>query len=502
MPDQPDQWELPVSFGVHGKTGQLLPGIDEASFVNFYRKEEDPNAKAALDQKKEQSEGHLGTSAAEVEDPNDLSQVGWGVIYSKSVTENIKAALKPLIDKRQAEAGDLYRCFEGPDSFLESDVDAHGWLKRPKKGQEKPVSLVDPVNPSKGVPYYILIVAPPDEISFDFQYELDLQFAVGRLWFPTEAEFSQYVHSLLRYENEKEPVTTARQAAIFAPKHDFDRPTQQFSRFVAEPFAADRTLFSKGPRKFGLQTFLGADATRANLESIFTGDIPNGPPALLFTGSHGMGFDSGVPEQAPAQGALLCQDWPGFGDISEEYYYAGHHLPSNAKLHGMIHFFFACYSAGWPQLDNFAAMGDQPMEVAPKPGLARLPQAMLSHPNGGALAVIGHVDRAWPHSFRSVDQVVQIESFRDVTAGILSGKTRLGEAMDKFNAKWSMLASQLTALRTRWAGRDTDASGFETQTAKKLASLWVAHDDARNYIIFGDPAVRLRRDAMPPLEGI
>jgi hypothetical protein len=116
--------------------------------------------------------------------------------------------------------------------------------------------------------------------------------------------------------------------------------------------------------------------------------------------------------------------------------------------------------------------------------MSRLPEKMLTHPNGGALAAFGHVDRAWPHSFRSARAGAQVQGFRDVMGRLLRGE-RLGQATDQFDVRKAALSFELADVRrnANYGARVSD---------KKLASLWVARNDARDYVVLGDPAVRLR----------
>ena len=76
----------------------------------------------------------------------------------------------------------------------------------------------------------------------------------------------------------------------------------------------------------------------------------------------------------------------------------------------------------------------------------------------------------------------QIEGFRTVMNRIMSGQ-RIGHATDRWNQRWAML--------DRTGGR-TESQCRRVGDSDQLQNLWIARDDARNHIVFGDPAVRLR----------
>ena len=156
-------------------------------------------------------------------------------------------------------------------------------------------------------------------------------------------------------------------------------------------------------------------------------------------------------------------------------------------MHGLIHFLFACYGGGCPTHDNFGlGTGQPPKQLMQAPIVARLPQRLLAK---GALASVAHVDRAWAYSFQS-NGFPQVQEMRNVMVRILMGQ-RVGEATTDLNKQWAVASAQLhEAQDTR------KAFGEQLMSNAQLATKWVARNDARNYIILGDPAVRLRTEAM------
>ena len=106
--------------------------------------------------------------------------------------------------------------------------------------------------------------------------------------------------------------------------------------------------------------------------------------------------------------------------------------------------------------------------------------------------MLAHVDRAWAYSFRT-GKNAQTQGFRDVIGRMMRGD-RLGQATDQFNIRWAALSTELSDNLDR-------ARKGMVLDPRVLANQWVARDDARNYVLFGDPAVRLRASEqdMPPL---
>lgn len=472
--------DAPIPFGVHLDTGRPLTGLTEEAVEALLGAEREPTAESIVLSGRTDAAGVAYAVEGGI-DSNDLDQAGWGVIYSPGVTQEIKDALQPLLEHRKAQA-EPFVIFDGPTGYKPGDR-AVDWLKRRNV-------RMDVVNPENGIPFYLLLVGPPDEMPFEFQYTLDIYWGVGRLWFDTADEFRRYAESVVAYETASS-VPTSRQCAVFATEHDFDDATQVFMRQVAKPLCQDEgggsSRFWRRAR-FGLQPYLGNDATRSRLEDILRGK-DGGPPALLMSGTHGLECRPDDPRQAELQGAVICQDWTGYGAIQPEHWFDAAQVPADARLSGMIHFFFACYGGGTPEFDNYDRLGATPRRIAPKPFFSSLPQRMLSHPHGGALAVLAHIERAWAYSFQSQRRGAQIQGFRDVIGRLLRGE-RIGQATDMFNMRWAAIATELSDLQADLA-RGSDVS------MSTLGNLWVARDDARNYMILGDPAVRLRVEDMP-----
>lgn len=420
------------------------------------------------------SEPHLAPRAGV--DAQDLGESGWGVVFGSDVDESSRQALGPLLALRREQAGDLYNDFPGERAFRPGDTKG-SFLRRSGVG-------FGPVNPRR-VPYYLLLVGSPESIPYSFQYQMDVQYAVGRLHFTAPEQYADYAESVVgadRRVSARPPKLT-----LFGVRNPDDPATQVTADHLIAPLA--RLARHKPAWKFDLR--LGQDATRAAFVDLLQKDDA---PALLVSASHGLWFPRGHSLQRSRQGAILCQDWPGpvrhVGPIPEAYYVSGDQIASSARFGGMVAFLFGCYTGGTPRKDGFAHLsGTEREEIAPHSFLASLPEHLLGRP-GGALAVIGHVERAWLCSFYSEQVGRQAEAFDSTIRSLLDG-WRVGAAMEWLNSLHAELASDLVIALEERKYRRPRCEEETTSDDEALASAWTANNDVRGHIVIGDPAVRL-----------
>ena len=122
-------------------------------------------------------------------------------------------------------------------------------------------------------------------------------------------------------------------------------------------------------------------------------------------------------------------------------------------------------------------------QIAPHAFVGGLPRRLLAHPKGAALAVIGHVERAWGYSFMWPRVGEQLDTFESTLSAVMNGK-RLGAAIEYFNDRYAALTTELEDEKDNLQyGAIPDPMG--------ISGLWTARNDARNYVILGDPAVRI-----------
>jgi hypothetical protein len=463
--------------GINGATGRydVAPMTADAfSRIVLGTVPAKPGDKAHLEElkRRRQRDNEAHYAPKEGVDPKKLEETGWGVIFSFGADPAVYEALSPLLQLRRQQAGERYREYLGPDAYRGATADSlaeskQDFLKRHGAGP----GPVDPLI----VPYYLLIVGDPESIPFRFQYQLDVQYAVGRIHFESIADYAAYAQTVVAAETGA--LALPRRAAIFGVANNGDGATRMSHDELAQPLAE----WAATQPGWTVDKIVNGDATKARLASLLHSDAP----AFLFTASHGMCYNNGDARQLAQQGALLCQDWPGpsFQEtIPDDFFFCGEDVAGDARIFGTIAMHFACFGAGTPQLSDFSTEGPPPA-IAPKSFLGRLPQRLLAHPRGGALAVIGHVERAWGCSFHWDRAGSQTEVFKSTIKRLTEGHP-VGSALEYFNGRYAELSSYLSsALEDVKFGAAVDPY--------LLSGLWTANNDARSYALIGDPAVRL-----------
>lgn len=470
--------------GIDGSTGEYafrasLPEVSQAVGSSQVDPSELADSTAWLTELKNRNDRSLRDG-----DPRDLSKSGWGVIFAEDdpLAQGIREALDKLLRLRKDQAGTArghyYQEYIGSEGYRKGDT-KQSFLRRKGVGPGA-------ADPDK-MPYYLLLIGSPQQIPFSFQYQLDVEYAVGRLCFATLDEYKAYADSVCKAEGEllrrRRP-----KAVFFGVENPDDDITPVISNDLLAPLAGDH---ARRPG-WDVQLVLGEAANRKRLASLLGGEET---PDLLVTGSHGLLFQADDSRQRRHQGALLCSDWRGPKEseekklkFTEDLFFSGEHVESSStRLHGLVSFHWACFSAGTPAEDDFTLGGRK--FLTPEAFVANLPQRLLGHPKGGALAVIGHVERVfgcsilWPESLPSEKTFRWIQPFEDIFRRLAAGHP-VGSALEVFGKRYAELSTELNAeLEQNVLAK--------CLPGEEIFPTWTACHDARNYVVLGDPAVRI-----------
>lgn len=491
QPDEPQLDNLVLINGINGATGDYLVSPisvkDAAQAMRDFKPDDEDAAKEKSIEVIRQKAQQKTFGLPDFVEPEDLDETGWAIVFHKDEDPKVKAALKRLYDHRLKMIRDEFGAADA-DKIVKWIEDYKGetareWLIKNKAD-------FGTVQPTR-MPYYILLVGCPEKIPFKFGHWLAGGYAVGRLHFEQVSDYEAYVDSVIRYENEADkPAPTNKDLIFWGPRQRNDGATKLSSEFLVKPLATDDTqvrIFKKLAKAgYKRKLITSADSKKEALLNLFHRKAGVPAPSLLFTASHGIGWPNGDARQAQAQGALLCQDYFGLsaGALKPEHYLAADDLGKDANVFGMVCFHFACYGGGTPSENRFKLQGETPVGVPDKPFFSRLPQALLKHGNGGALGVFGHVERAWQTSIVTAGAGTQLQPFEEAFWAILTGKP-LGHALTGFTKRANELAHQLSGQIEEGKASDAD-----------LADIWLARNDAEAFILFGDPAVRLRKEKL------
>ena len=279
----PKQDKLYIN-GIDGKTGQyLLKPLTLKDLTCYITGEADKNLLLWLQRiLRLVRTGHLGFGD---NNPADITEVGWGVVFHENESEAVKTAIEPLIQHRRSQMGsvDLVKTltYHTNEQFKE-------WLGRHglAPGSKDPAKI----------PYYLLLVGSPERIPFGFGHLLDIDYSVGRLDFDRPEDYAAYVATVITYENANS-LLNGREAVFFATRHPFDPATHLSADELVKPLADGSPASGPNPAKlpvtqgqnFQQRKLLGTNATKAKLSEVFAPPAGSKPPAFLFTAGHGMG---------------------------------------------------------------------------------------------------------------------------------------------------------------------------------------------------------------------
>ena len=223
-----------------------------------------------------------------------------------------------------------------------------------------------------------------------------------------------------------------------------------------------------------------------------TASLLKDKPAIVYTASYGM-LAKGQPLEVQRKSTELSVCQPSHNELPEKWYFTGDDVPLDRPfLEGSVFFQFACFGYGTPANSDINCWYDQPGLISEQDFVAALPKKLLSHPRG-PIAFLGHLDTALLVGFDVNDDHDPVGSMGKHMEPFISAVKNLldtqpvGLAMRDMYARCILLNDELSNFYDDVKSKETSV----VSSADWLAETFVSRNDARNYMVFEDPAVRI-----------
>jgi Peptidase family C25 len=404
---------------------------------------------------------------------NDVTQAGWTFLVNSKdahVSDSIEI-LQPLAKHRGMADPKAPLVFNGesPDQWFD-------WFEN---------NYYSPLSEGKSVPRYILIVGDPQMIPFKFQSILDSAAYVGRIDFDSRDHITTYVNKVLKFEKDNSALPS-KEAIVMGTNYGPGDPTFYSANYLVKPISS----YISSKLGFKTKTLMDQQASKSS----FLQSLKQSKPALVFSATHGAGFrDENFFTQKKLNGSIYCQ---GETDTPiDDILFTSYDVPDGEPfLEGSVFFQFACFGYGTPSESDFQHWQDGGMGFnSQEDFVSDLPKRLLLHERG-PIAYIGHVDLAWlqgfddpnnPNPLSQYDN--RITPFIDSCRLLLSGEP-VGQSLEEMNKRYDI---ENAIISNRIDQARKGRIEFSDEFYSKIAEMYIIRSDAQNYMLLGDPAVKL-----------
>lgn len=400
-----------------------------------------------------------------VADPVPQSpEENWALIISEACPNKgeVERALQPLVEHRSGKVLILPK--------LDQRAFVDQWLR-------------DNFN-KNAIPPYLLICDTFENVPLEYQFIFNSFAVAGRIWFDDPGAFDTYVKKVLAVERGQ--YVTGNRCLVASPVDD--DVTYADHKNIIQPL-----LELSAEQSLPLEALLPPDFSEQSL-------LERAAAArFLALYCHGVGLPQEEWVTKPAlQGAFVLE----YGSESDAGLLTATDFVENKFVPGGIFFSPACLAGGTMVPSDFAAWIDPTGLEAYVGGQTKLAETtctMLSSP-GGPNAVLAHFDISIASSAPTYNPMSQGTDLQKMLhsqflSHLAAGWT-LGRATKPFRWAAGTCYAQAIYIFGQMTGTYpyVGASNVRKtigQAVNSMNQYHVAATDMRNYIIIGDPAVRL-----------